>query len=295
MRGPIIAAFDPLHEDRSPVELALATAALTAAPVLIAAVAPASLLSGDLAALHDSTVQQGAEAALTRVGALLGAETVMLYDQSIPRALHAIATERCAGLLVIGSTRRGALGRTLPGSTAERVLHGSPCAVALAPRGYERAPITAIAAGFADTPEGHAAVRAAYAFAHRAGARLQVLAAVETSGTADAVLPQDASSPLRASVIAARRRASIENAIERALPELADGVTVDRTVRAGDPTRTLLELSSHVDLLVCGSRGYGPLRGVVLGSVSRRLLNAARCPVLVIPRGAARPGRWLAT
>ena len=39
-----------------------------------------------------------------------------------------------------------------------------------------------------------------------------------------------------------------------------------------------------VDLLVCGSRGYGPARRVLLGGVSARLLKNARVPVAVIPR-----------
>ncbi|WP_372518091.1 universal stress protein, partial [Solirubrobacter ginsenosidimutans] len=39
----------------------------------------------------------------------------------------------------------------------------------------------------------------------------------------------------------------------------------------------------------CGSRGYGPLRSVLLGGVSRRLVDAAQCPVLVLPREAGRP------
>jgi hypothetical protein len=34
-----------------------------------------------------------------------------------------------------------------------------------------------------------------------------------------------------------------------------------------------------------GSRGYGPVRAVLLGSVSRRVADEARCPVLVLPRG----------
>jgi nucleotide-binding universal stress UspA family protein len=38
-------------------------------------------------------------------------------------------------------------------------------------------------------------------------------------------------------------------------------------------------------VLVVGSRGYGPLRAVLLGSVSRRLMTEAHCPVIVVPRG----------
>jgi nucleotide-binding universal stress UspA family protein len=40
-----------------------------------------------------------------------------------------------------------------------------------------------------------------------------------------------------------------------------------------------------VDLLICGSRGYGPARSVLLGGVTRRVTAEAHCPVIVLPRG----------
>jgi nucleotide-binding universal stress UspA family protein len=43
-----------------------------------------------------------------------------------------------------------------------------------------------------------------------------------------------------------------------------------------------------VDLLVCGSRGYGPVRRVLLGTVSSALVRQAPVPTLVVPR--ADPG-----
>ena len=52
-----------------------------------------------------------------------------------------------------------------------------------------------------------------------------------------------------------------------------------------DPADVLIRVSEHLDLLVCGSRGYGPLRAVLLGGVSRRLAAEAQCPVIVLPRG----------
>jgi nucleotide-binding universal stress UspA family protein len=47
---------------------------------------------------------------------------------------------------------------------------------------------------------------------------------------------------------------------------------------------TLIAHSSELDLLVAGSRGYGPVRSVLVGSVSRALVRDASCPIVVAPR-----------
>lgn len=49
-------------------------------------------------------------------------------------------------------------------------------------------------------------------------------------------------------------------------------------------SETEASIEKDVDLLVLGSRGYGPLTRVLLGSVSRRAAQDAPCPVLVVPR-----------
>ena len=46
--------------------------------------------------------------------------------------------------------------------------------------------------------------------------------------------------------------------------------------------------SGELDLLVVGSRGYGPLRAVLLGSVSSALVRSAQSPLVVVPRGPKR-------
>jgi nucleotide-binding universal stress UspA family protein len=51
----------------------------------------------------------------------------------------------------------------------------------------------------------------------------------------------------------------------------------------------LAERSESLDLLVCGSRRYGPLRAVLLGSVTADVLSHAACPVVVVPRGVETP------
>ena len=60
-------------------------------------------------------------------------------------------------------------------------------------------------------------------------------------------------------------------------------------VRSGEAWEELRDAGRELDLLVCGSRRYGLLRRVLLGSVTARLIRDAECPVLVIPRGAGGP------
>jgi nucleotide-binding universal stress UspA family protein len=64
------------------------------------------------------------------------------------------------------------------------------------------------------------------------------------------------------------------------------GIAVDTRLLFGEPGRAIVEACEEgIDLLVCGSRGYGPLRAVLLGGVSSYVVAHARCPVVVVPRG----------
>jgi nucleotide-binding universal stress UspA family protein len=56
-------------------------------------------------------------------------------------------------------------------------------------------------------------------------------------------------------------------------------------VLTGDAGSQLAEVSGDFDLMVTGSRAYGPLRRTLLGSTTRKLIRASACPVLVLPRG----------
>lgn len=285
MRAPIVAAYDPFREDRAPVALALAAGELTGAPVLAVAVAPAVLSQGwaDAQPLR-AEIDGITERALSALHADLGVQTRMVSDVSAPRALHALAEEIDPRLLVVGSTSRAHLGRVLPGSTAERVIAGASCPVALAPRGYERRPIRTVAVGFADTPEGRAALAAGHALALRAGAVLRVIAAVHASGAIDIAFAQG-TPPLRGIALEGHARSEHRAALAEAVDALPGGVTIEQELHVDDPAEVLVRISAHVDVLVCGSRGYGPVRSLLLGGVTRRVVAAAHCPVLVLPQG----------
>jgi nucleotide-binding universal stress UspA family protein len=57
----------------------------------------------------------------------------------------------------------------------------------------------------------------------------------------------------------------------------------------GLPGEELAAFGKDVDLLVVGSRGYGPVKRLVLGSTSDFLERHARCSLLVLPRLAEDP------
>lgn len=89
----------------------------------------------------------------------------------------------------------------------------------------------------------------------------------------------------------AETKANVERvAGELGCSELGGGVPVRLETIRGDPSGVLIERSGNLDILMLGSRAYGPLRHVLLGSVSARVMREAHCPVLVVPRGAPQHG-----
>jgi len=61
---------------------------------------------------------------------------------------------------------------------------------------------------------------------------------------------------------------------------------VTTAVLEGAPADVLAEIGPQdADVIVTGSRGYGPVRRVLLGGVANRLVRHARVPVIVVPRG----------
>ncbi len=60
--------------------------------------------------------------------------------------------------------------------------------------------------------------------------------------------------------------------------------TVERRVVEELPARAILDAASEgADLIVMGSRGRGGLKGLLLGSVSQKVVHHAPCPVVVVP------------
>jgi nucleotide-binding universal stress UspA family protein len=233
-------------------------------------------------AAYGATLRTEAERMLAEARDLAGieAELVAIPEPSPARGLHRVAQERDAGAIVVGACHRGRLGRAILGDVARATLHGAPCPVAVAPLGYRdrRRPIRTIGVAFDGRPESDAALAVAAELADELGARL-VLRWVLVPPEAFPLSPESVEGWVE---LAEDLRADARTALQEALGVL--DVPAEGAVVEGSAGRKLCELAEEVDLLVCGSRGWGTPKRVVLGSTSDHVIHHATSPVLVVPR-----------
>jgi nucleotide-binding universal stress UspA family protein len=227
-----------------------------------------------------------------QVQALIGKgrqrEMRVVPSSSAAAGLQRVAEHERAELIVVGPSRRSGLGRVRPGATRERLLSGSPVPVAVAPQGYARqeARLERLASAFDGSADSFQAFQWAVRLARPGDSHL-LLASVHTP-MAFGHLSADGTFA----------RESVNRALRRDLTErhaaaiAAQEIHVDGVLRDGDPATVLVDIARDRDLMVLGSRGYGPLRAVLLGGVSQAVIRRASCPVVVVPRGATGPTSW---
>jgi nucleotide-binding universal stress UspA family protein len=250
---------------------------LTLAHVHPGAPAQPGAASGD--ASSHSAADKEAEALLERqrAEAELEAELAPVGASSIGRGLDQLAEREDADLIVVGSSHRGFLGRVFIGDDTRDALNGAPCAIAVAPVAYAQgmASMSAIGVGDDDSPEGEAALQISRRLAREHGGGVRALRIVQiiTSG------------------YAGFGGVAWGEALEKVLAETKESMGAIEGVEGdavlGIPGEELAAFGEHVDLLVVGSRAYGPVRRLMLGSTSHYLVGHARCPLLVIPRPSA--------
>lgn len=212
-----------------------------------------------------------------RAEADVQAELVGYAASSPGRGLHNLAEEQGADLLVVGSCSRGPVGRVLLGDDTRGSLNGAPCAVAVATRGYAEhpVPIATIGVGYDGSPESEIALSKAREVAERYRAVVRALEVVS--------IPNYAFTGFGAPVLG--------EGIEKMLTEANDRVAALEGVEGravyGLAGEELAAFGDEVQLLVVGSRGYGPVKRLIIGSTSDYLERHARCSLLVLPRVAA--------
>jgi nucleotide-binding universal stress UspA family protein len=277
------------ERSRDALALARTLARAVGARLILVAVYPVDHLALMAPLTHEATRAEEAEATLEWVArplAGVAASSRAVPCTTVTRGLTDVADEEGALAIVVGPSHRGVLGQVVPGSVGERLLHSAPCPVAVAPFGYWSDPalgrIRRIGVGFVATPEADEALCAAVGIALRTNAAIRAVSVVEPPSSNVAALTFS----LHYDELERTAREDLSQSLRRTIGDVTSPVDISGEVVDGYADDELARLSEDVDLLVCGSRGRGPLGRVMLGSVSAGVLRKARCPVLVIPRGA---------
>jgi nucleotide-binding universal stress UspA family protein len=277
----ILVGFDGSDGGRDALGLARALTSISGATVVVATILPYGPFPVGFEELEEDAEAE-AEPLLEEAReflAGLSVETRVFGGGSPAWVMTHLAEEKDVDTVVVGSPHRGPVGRVLIGSTAESLLHGVPCAVVAAPHGYAteaRAPFRLIAVAYDGTAESKAALHQAEAIAREAGAAIRVLTVVSPPVALPGVVGYTPALPPEP-----------EKILEAATNALDSNLAVDGRCLSGPVATTLAEACEDgVELLLAGSRRYGPVMRVLLGSVSTQLIHKAPCPVMVVPRPA---------
>jgi len=287
--GPVVIGFDGTESGEDALALGTLVSRGVGVPAIVTVVypGPAPISSGRVDAEWVADRRRAAELIVDQARALVGAGTQLEFrltaSSSGAHGLHDVAEEVGASVIVVGSKGKSADPRLFAGSTAERLFSGARCPVGIAPHGLRRSDrvLRRIGVAYIDTPDAETALDVAARFAARAKASLRLYIVVaEEAEVMPLFIGHDAERTFHETA-----REEFQDALERAIAGLPADVQATGEVLTGDVVKVLGELDENeVDVLFCGSRRYGPLRRVLLGGVSSRLVRRARSPLIVVPR-----------
>ncbi|WP_156685593.1 universal stress protein [Mycobacterium sp. Marseille-P9652] len=178
-----------------------------------------------------------------------------------------------ADMVVVGARGLGAVQSLLLGSVSTALIHHAYCPVAVIHSGAFLPSHESVLLGIDGSPASDLATAIAFEEASLRGARLVALHAWRDSDIAHIPSLEES----------AQRSAAEETLAERLAGwrERYPEVEVTRIVEYDRPATRLLEHSKLAQLVVVGSRGRGGFAGMLLGSVSTAVAQAAGTPVIV--------------
>lgn len=197
-----------------------------------------------------------------------------------------LAQEIRAGLILMGSRGLGPVKRLLLGSVAEGVVHDAPCPVLVLRGGPHSWPLESIVIGDDGSEEAKGAEELAADIGGLYGAKVLLVRAYPKLPEMDAEGRE-----FDARMVDDELRREQQDLTGRA-KEIEDASGIRPRIEiavADDPADALLRAAeedgaAEQTLIAVGSRGLGAVRRMRLGSVSTKVLHAAKGPVLVYPR-----------
>lgn len=223
------------------------------------------------------------EAALRarKAGADLEVETALAIGGA---AATLVAASETAALVVVGNRGHGGVAGALLGSVAFALTAHSVSPVVVVHDGAEHrlGPEHAVVVGLDGSAAAGAALDEAAEIAEHTGTRLRLVTAWDLPGTVwagVAALPAAYEEELSAARAAATE--VLGAGVERARVN-HPGVEVEVAAVRGRPVDVLRREAASAALVVVGSRGRGGFRSLLMGSVSRGVVQVAACPALVV-------------
>lgn len=193
-----------------------------------------------------------------------------------------VEQSREASMIVVGSRGRGGFAGLLLGSTALTLVKHARCPVIVLPTTWSEQDShkRRIVVGVDNSPAAEAAVAFAMDEASRRGAELVAI----HCWNMDHFVSSWAPIPIAVdwTAVIASERATFTKSMAPWHAKYPD-VKVELVWKHGDPSKVLAEASTDAELVIVGARGRGAVTGLLLGSVSQRLLHESSCPVAVVP------------
>lgn len=286
--GAVVAAIDGSHRDPAVIDWAAAEARTVSAPLhLVHAVDLGTPLSayGELLTspdIVDRVEQESVRVVNEAKERAVAANPDLPVTSALPTGAPAGALLNAADdalLLVLGSARKTKAERIVLGTTSISVVAHSPCPVVLVPDDAETTGDGRVVVGI----DGSENSRLAFAHALEAAALRGKSVTTVTSWNVEVengVVVTEPGSP-EWETVDQRYRQMAERTIAKDREAHPD-IDVVVEVHHGRAADVLVEVAQGSDLLVVGSRGRGGFRGMLLGSVSQRVLGRATCPVAVL-------------
>jgi nucleotide-binding universal stress UspA family protein len=285
----VAAAVDSRPEGRDAAKLGATLAEATGADLVLLTIEPdlPLVIPGfDWQRVRRETVAMLSE---TENSVAPGARTVIDTDLSIPRGIERLVRSGQCDLLVVGSSPSAKDGGVWIGRRTRQLLRELECPLVVASRGLsaQSAPrLRRIGVGFEGGPEARLALATAAVIAAGCDAEITVRAVLDdripSLGWRDAY---DVGFLDSWEELLGREIESLKSISDAAVRHVDERAVVE--IRRGRPATLLDELSDDVDLLVVGSRRWGPLTRVLLGGTGEALMHGARSSVMVVPRPRA--------
>lgn len=294
----MIVGYAPDERGKAALQLAAMLARSAGDDLVVCSVVPAPWIPGmarvdaEYHAYLDRTADEALEVARGNMPDDVPARFVRHSARSAPAGLLEVAEQYEASMIVLGSSSAGVFGHIALGSVTDRLLHSSPVAIALSPRGLRYKPgavVTRVTAAYGGSEAAQSLVLAAARVAARVGAAVRIASFAVWSRPAYTTRlgtdPED--------LVLREWTADLEQTVQDALEQVEELAEAPRKVEAvvGHGV-TWAEAIEDVgweerDVLVVGSSELGPVAQVFLGSRAAKIVRHSPVAVVVVPREQA--------